>query len=185
MVDTYKFVKAQKELVDWYVKLQLEDPVEAKKHQYKVGATMRARHKKYVAKLNAQPYVAGEVDYADVIDMDVLDLAADNGNMLLEMDREERRAVALGVILSGCGETLKSDSSGEASTADQLGDSGFGNLGSSRGRSGRCRFKSKTCPECDAKDVWTESWTEKGKVHVAGACGCKVVKQAPPAQASI
>lgn len=178
IADTYKFVKAQRELVDWFVQLQLNDPEEAARSRYKFAATAKDRHQKYLAMLNEQPFTGGDVSYFEVVDSKAMDNASDGGSMFREMERAERRAVALGLAFSGCGETVKSESSELFSTDDQLSTSGYGGFSKSDIRGGKCKFKSKVCPECKAKDVMT-TVTE---THIEGECGCKVKRQAPPPQ---
>lgn len=181
IVDTYKFVQAQSDLVDLYTQLQLRDPLEAKKQRYNVGATMRARHQKYLAKLNEQDHQPAVVDYIEVVDIGAIDTAADSGSLQREMQREGRRALAKGVVLSGCGETDTGEDSDMLSTENQLEESGFGRLSRSNTRGGKCKFKSKSCPECKKKDVMT-TVTE---THIEGDCGCKVKRKPAPPPASL
>lgn len=180
IVNTHEFVRAQQDLIDYHVRLQRSDPIEAKKQRYNLAATMAARHKKHLAALNNHEIVLGEINPADVINYVAIDKASDGGSLQNEMYREGRRAANMGKVFSGCGETEDANEADVLSTDEQTNELGYNRLSSSNTRGGRCRFKSKECPKCHKKDVWT-TVTD---THIEGDCKCKVTRKPTTSQTS-
>jgi hypothetical protein len=114
-INTYDFVRTQHELVDYFVRAQIEDPVEAEKLRYDVAALLekRFRLRTYPAEMTdvTGPVVAGYPPIAQEARM---------------AGMEARDA---GKNFSGCGLTTKSKQQNgpESPGLESLEDAGYGN----------------------------------------------------------
>jgi hypothetical protein len=174
IVNTYGFATGQQDLIEWFTREKLADSVGAEKHRYKLAATAKARHERYLKRQNTADSPARlDAEYSSFVTVRSIGNAK---GLIYEMTREGSRAAARGDVFSGCGATLESDTM----TEDQLSSSGYGNKSASKSEDGECEFVSKECPECHEKDVKTTVT----KTHISGSCGCSV-RRKPKQAASV
>jgi hypothetical protein len=176
IVNTYDFILEQQDLIDWFTQQKMTDPVGAEKYRYKVAATAKARHGRYVRSQNMAEPALGLVSLDSFVTVRGITNAQ---TLLLELSREGKQAAARGEVFSGCGETVSSEESSGEVTEDQLGSSGYGNKSGSKSDDGECEFISKECPECHEKNVKTRVT----KTHITGSCGCS--KRRKPKQPAL
>jgi hypothetical protein len=169
ILNTYDFVLGQQDLIEWFTKEKMADPAGAEKHRYKLAATAKARHERYLRSQNSPEPVSGLVSHNSFVTVDSI---ANAQVLVRELVREERRAAARGEVFSGCGSTVSTEESLDGSNGDQLDSLGYGNKSKSKSNDEDCEFISRECPQCHAKNVKTRVT----KTHITGSCGCSKKK---------
>lgn len=141
--NTYEFVCRQQDLVDECIRLDgfgwLNDSF-----MYDVAAEMNERFK---------------VEKQGVTRPGFRSMAIDPAILHQAIERAGTEARSRGTSFSACGVTLNAD----GSSGDQFEQAGYGNKIDED-----CEFKSKKCPECGEKNVWTKVTKDK----ITGSCGC-------------
>ncbi len=137
--NTYDFVRNQRDLIDWFTRQKLTDPIAAEKQRFKLAATAEARFGLYSKGLSKPEMVPGTIAPESFITMPSI---VNGQSLQVEMARAEHRASRLGKTYSGCGASVSAEIEDGLSTGDQIGNSGYGNKSGSD-RYGSRKFK---CP---------------------------------------
>ncbi len=165
ILNTYEFAQGQEDLIGWFTKEKLADPVGAEKHRYEVAATAKARHERYLKGQNAPEPVVGHVHHNSLVTVRGITQAR---GLAYELAYEGQQAATRGEVFSGCGATVGAEDSEDELTGNQLQTAGYGNRSKLKSGDGDCEFISKSCPECHEKNVKTKVT----KTHISGSCGC-------------
>lgn len=113
--DTYKFVKAQTDLVEMFVQAKMQSSETAEKLRYGLAATVTRRWKEF---LNGRR----GIDYDSYVNQSTSNAVMQH-NLIQEFTRATLQAEASGQVFSGCGASV--GASGGASS--ELSQSGYGN----------------------------------------------------------
>lgn len=129
ITNTYDFVLAQEDLIEWFVSEKKSNPAGAEKLRYRLAATADARHKRFLKGMNIDQASPGTVSYSFEISPALI---VNSRDLQAELVREEKRAASLGNVYSGCGGTVTADGSiGELTGEVQLNQLGYGNTSNS------------------------------------------------------
>ena len=127
IINTAEFVKRQTDLIEWFVKAKLQNPISSEKLRYGLAATIKERFEKsfvpgHIATSNSATYLS-------VIET----------RMNLEINAATQRAVNRGDSFSGCGLKVETENGLDS----QLEEAGYGNK-TDEDEYGSLRFK---CPK--------------------------------------
>jgi hypothetical protein len=172
--NTYEFACKQYDLIEWFTREKCANPVGAERLRFKLAATATARYERLIRE-NAKPEpIPGMVPPQALVSVDRI---AAQQPLMMELERESARAARQGKTFSGCGASAKAEETGSSSVEAQLSELGYGNKVEFNA-DGDCEFRSKKCPECGTKDVWTKvRKLTKTKTHISGDCGCSKTVQ--------
>lgn len=172
-VNTFDFARKQEDLITTFVEAKTIDPKAAEDLRFSIAATVSARYERHIKRLSESDMRAGIVASESVISMRAM--AQAHSSLTDEILREGRRAALRGQTFSGCGVSVSSEESVDGSSiSSNLDTLGYGNKSLSKAN-GKCRFPSKKCPECKARNVMTTVWAVGTRTHIEGSCGCKKV----------
>lgn len=180
IVNTYEFVEAQTELLEWFTAKKLADPVGAEKLRYGLAATAKAMHEAMLKSLNEDDNEGNDKSRALVVNpAKLVSTQSIARGMSLETQIRffEKKSAAAGDTFDGCGMSITAEQSVEGGAeSDNSSASGYrrGSRGWSKYESDDdCEFVSKNCPECKTKNVKTKVT----KTHISGDCGCTVKRK--------
>jgi hypothetical protein len=105
-LNTYEFVQAQQDLVEWFVEAKLQDPEAAEKLRYNLAATAAQRLESF----HKDPDTAAVISMPNSVPLHIL---------ASEIENAGARAASQGKVFSGCGASV-----GIKNELDEL---GFGN----------------------------------------------------------
>jgi len=180
ILNTYDFVVRQTDLIEWFTKEKLADPIGAEKLRYKLAATAKDRHDKYLrgfskAQESSDPNSLQGHSYNSFVSVAAI---ANSMSLQHELEISGRRAASRGEVFSGCGASVKpGEFFDEVSSAGQASTLGYGNRKRPRADDD-CEFTSKKCPACSKSAVRTKVekikilGTSRTKTKISGSCGC-------------
>lgn len=144
IVNTYEFARNQNDLIEWFTQEKLADSAGAEKYRYKVAATAKARHKRYLKEQNDPAVNTGPT--SPHMFVKTRHIRAGKG-LEHEMAYEGWQAAKRGDVFSGCGDTVTAED--EAATlAGNLSAVGYGNRSTSASASEQGVMKCVNCPSC-------------------------------------